>query len=152
MTQIRVLKLNLDGEITWQYDGHVLQHRSNAITLEAFFNRPDMPFLDLELKKGDRFVETFYADRWYNLFEIYDRDDKKLKGWYCNISRPAAIQPKTVAYVDLALDLWVSPEGSQTVLDEDEFEVLQLEPGERQQALLALRQLQKDFEIERPPL
>ena len=79
---IRVLKCNLVGEVTWQYEGRVLERKSNAVVLEAFFNRPDMPFMDVILKENDRFVETFYTDRWYNIFEIYDRDNGSFKGWY----------------------------------------------------------------------
>jgi protein associated with RNAse G/E len=57
----------------------------------------------------------------------------------------------TIAYVDLALDLWVSDDGRQSVLDEDEFKALALEPEVRDQALSALAQLQRLFETQRPP-
>lgn len=77
--------------------------------------------MDITLKRNDRFVETFYSNRWYNIFEIYDRDDGRFKGWYCNIGKPAIIADDFVSYVDLALDLWVSADGRQTVLDEDEL-------------------------------
>lgn len=147
---VRVLKKNLAGEVSWQYGGQVLRREPNSVTLEAYFDRPDLPFQGVVLKKNDRFIETFYSDRWYNVFEIRDRDDGQLKGWYCNVGRPAAIAGGTVSYVDLALDLWVSAEGRQTVLDQDEFEELELEPEERQNALLALGELQRIFRT-RPP-
>jgi len=51
--------------VTWQYEGQVLRRERNAVVLEAFFNRPDLPFMDVTFKKNDRFVETFYTDRWY---------------------------------------------------------------------------------------
>ena len=70
MTDITVLKRNLDGEVTWQYEGRVLRRETNCVVLEAHFNREDMPFMDVVLKRGDRFVETFFTDRWYNVFEI----------------------------------------------------------------------------------
>jgi predicted RNA-binding protein associated with RNAse of E/G family len=151
MNDIGVLKLNLAGEVTWQYEGRVLRREPGAVTLEAYFNRADLPFQDVVFKEGDRFVETFYEDRWYNVFEIYDRDTDSLKGWYCNITRPAAVTADTVSYVDLALDLWVSADGRQTALDEDEFEALKLDAGERQQASSALAELQHRFETQRPP-
>jgi predicted RNA-binding protein associated with RNAse of E/G family len=151
MPQIKVLKLNLAGTVTWQYEGRVLQRQPKCLTLEAFFNRPDMPFLDMTLKWNDRFVETFYSDRWYNIFEIYDRDDKQLKGWYCNVSRPAALGEATVSYVDLALDLWVAADGTQSVLDTDEFNALELEPQDLDQARSALNALQENFKNQRPP-
>lgn len=151
MAEIEVLKKNLAGEVTWKYSGHVLQRRPTSIRLEAYFNRPDMPFLDVVLKQGDRYVETYFSDRWYDIFEIYDRDTGARKGWYCNVSRPAEITETSVAYVDLALDLWVSPDGRQTVLDEDEFAGLALEAQERDRARRALAELQALFEKQRPP-
>jgi len=142
---IKVLKKNLKNEVTWQYEGQVLRREPNAVVLEAFFNRPDMPFMDVVFKENDRFVETFYTDLWYNIFEIYDRDDGKRKGWYCNVGRPAVLTDGAVSYVDLALDLWVSADGKQTVLDEDEFEELSLNETERDEALNALAELQQLF-------
>lgn len=148
---IKVLKRNLAGEVTWQYEGRVLKREPNAVTLEAFFNRADMPFMDVMLKENDRFVETFYMDRWYNIFEIHDRDDDEIKGWYCNIGRPAVIGDGTVSYVDLALDLWIAPNGKQTVLDEDEFDAMVLGDDERKKAMSALSELKRLFLSKRPP-
>ena len=142
---IKVLKKNLKDEVTWQYEGQVLRREPNAVVLEAFFNRPEMPFMDVVFKANDRFVETFYTNRWYNIFEIYDRDDRKCKGWYCNVGKPAVVTDEAVSYVDLALDLWVSADGKQTVLDEDEFEELSLNESERDEALNALAELQQLF-------
>ena len=150
--RITVLKKNLAGEVTWQYDGTVLRQEPNAVILEALFNRPDMPFMDIVLKENDRFVETFHSDRWYNIFEIYDRDDGRIKGWYCNIGKPAVIEDGIVSYVDLALDLWVSADGRQTVLDEDEFEALVLDDELKAGALAGLHDLKRLFETKKPPL
>ena len=149
--RITVLKKNLAGDVTWQYDGKIVRQEANAVILEALFNRPDTPFMDIVLKENDRFVETFYSDRWYNIFEIYDRDDGRIKGWYCNIGKPAVIEDGVVSYVDLALDLWVSVDGKQTVLDEDEFNALKLDTKLEQQALIALQELRYYFETKRPP-
>ena len=140
---MKVLKKNLADEVTWQYEGVVLSRAENSVTLEALFNRDDMPFMDITLKRNDRFVESFYSDRWYNIFEIYDRDDGKLKGWYCNIGKPAIIEDDSVSYVDLALDLWVSTTGKQTILDEDELEALNLDDALKQKVYGGLRELQE---------
>ena len=148
---IKALKKNLKDEITWQYEGQVLRRESSAVVLEAFFNRPDTPFMDVTLKENDRFVETYYADRWYNIFEIYDRDDGKRKGWYCNVCRPAVLADDFVSYVDLALDLWVSADGKRTVLDEDEFDALPLNDLEREKALNVLTELQRLFNGKQQP-
>ena len=149
--KIEVQKKNLAGEITWKYDGRVLHRDDNSITLEAYFNRPDTPFMDIVLKENDRFVETFYNNHWYNIFEIHDRDTGKLKGWYCNVSFPAVFADSIVSYVDLALDLWVSKNGEQTVLDEDEFEELSLNDELRANALNGLEELTLLFNTKNPP-
>ncbi len=148
---MKVLKKNLADEVTWQYEGVVLSREENAVTLEALFNRDDMPFMDVVLKRNDRFVETFYSDRWYNVFKIYDRDDDKLKGWYCNIGKPAVIEDDFVSYVDLALDLWVSMDGIQTVLDEDELDALNLSEELKQKVYSGLHELQQLFATKNPP-
>ena len=141
--KITVKKLNLAGEVTWIYTGYVLQRDDTKVVLEARFNRPDTPFFDIMLKQNDRFVETFYTDRWYNIFEIHDRDDDQLKVWYCNLGRPALLEPGTVSYVDLALDLLVYPDGRQVVLDEDEYALLPLDAAEKSQVEAALQELQR---------
>ena len=148
---MKVLKKNLADEVTWQYEGVVLSREENAVTLEALFNRDDMPFMDIVLKRNDRFVETFYSDRWYNIFEIYDRDDNRFKGWYCNISKPAIIEDDFISYVDLALDLWVAADGRQTVLDEYELEELNLDEELKQQAYDGMKELQELFNTKNPP-
>jgi hypothetical protein len=130
----------------------VLRREPNFVVLEALFNRPDTPFMDIVLKENDRFVETFYSDRWYNIFEIYDRDDGQVKGWYCNVGMPAVIEDGVVSYVDLALDLWVSADGKQTVLDEDEFGSLDLNEEVRAAALGGLGELKLLFERKNPPI
>lgn len=149
--KIKVQKKNPAGEVTYEYEGVLLSRDGNSITLEALFNREDMPFMDVVLKKGDRFVEHYYTDRWYNIFAVYDRDDGQIKGWYCNIGKPALIDDGVVSYVDLALDLWVSVNGKQTVLDEDEFEKLDLNEELSAGALNGLNELKLLAKNNKPP-
>ena len=148
--RIKVQKKNPAGEVTYQYEGDLIARDENSITLEALFDRADMPFQDVVFKTGDRFVEYYYADRWYNIFEIFDRDDGQIKGWYCNVGKPAVIADGVVSYVDLALDLWVSVDGKQTVLDEDEFAELELDDELCGNALNGLEELKVLFKNNRP--
>lgn len=149
--KLKVQKKNPEGEVTYEYEGILLDRDRDSITLEALFDREDKPFMDVVLKKGDRFVEFYYMDRWYNIFEIYDRDDGKIKGWYCNVGMPAKFDDEIVSYVDLALDLWVSVDGKQTVLDEDEFEGLNMTDRLREGALQGLNELKELFKVKNPP-
>jgi protein associated with RNAse G/E len=149
--RVKVQKKNPAGEVTYQYEGDLLRHDGNTIVLEALFDRKDMPFQDVVFRTGDRFVEYYYSDRWYNIFAVHDRDDGKIKGWYCNIGKPAEIEDGIVSYIDLALDLWVSADWKQTVLDEDEFEALALSGELHAGALNGLKEVQFLFETKNPP-
>ena len=149
--RVKVQKKNPAGEVTYEYEGVLMGRDKNSITLEALFDRADMPFMDVVFRTGDRFVEYYYMDRWYNIFVIHDRDDQDIKGWYCNIGKPAVFEADVVSYVDLALDLWVSADGKQTVLDEDEFEELELNDELRAGALHGLDELKQLFLNNKPP-
>jgi protein associated with RNAse G/E len=92
------------------------------------------------------FYEIYLRDKWYNIFEIYDRDDGKLKGWYCNVTYPAWIRRWDIVYRDLALDLLVFHDGTQKVLDVDEFEAIDIPTADRKQALKALDELKAIFQ------
>jgi hypothetical protein len=142
---ILVLKLNTAGKETWRYPGRVIERHPTWLKLEAFFNRDDMPFHGITFARGDRFIETYYSDRWYNIYEIHDRTTGELKGWYCNVTTPARIEKDQVSYVDLALDLLVFPDKSRLVLDEDEFQGLNIDAATRSQARAALAELQALF-------
>ncbi len=138
---LTVYKLDHHGREVWRYPGRLLARDAHSIRLEGFYNRDDTVVGYAIFKRGDRIVETFYSDRWYNVFAVYDRDDGALKGWYCNVTRPATITDDAVSSDDLALDVWVSPLGEVTVLDEDEFAALELGDEERNAARGALREI-----------
>lgn len=136
-----VRKLDEHGREVWHYSAVVLDQRPFCIQIEARFGRDDLDLGYVTFKKGDRFVEYFYSDRWYNIFAVYDRDDEQLKGWYCNICRPAHWDAHSISCEDLALDLWVTPDGSTLVMDEEEFAALGISAAERQEAQEALSEL-----------
>ncbi|MEA3339329.1 MAG: DUF402 domain-containing protein [Chloroflexota bacterium] len=139
--QIIVRKLDHAGHHVLAYPGQVLRHSDSGIVLGTRWSRAVMDLGYVVLEPGDRWTEHFYTDRWYNIFEIRTSDGR-LKGWYCNITRPARITADEVSAQDLALDLWVAPDGRMRVLDEDEFTALPLSPAERTAALDGLAELQ----------
>jgi uncharacterized protein len=138
-----VHKLDAAGREVWRYPAEVLEMGPSHIVLQARFDRDETVLHGMRLKRGDRFVERFYADCWYNVFAIHDVETAAFKGWYCNVARPAAIMPDGLTCEDLALDLLVFPNGQSIVLDMDEFDALPLTDEERQRALLALEELQR---------
>lgn len=151
MNNIVVHKLNESGIEVWRYEGKVLDFDLKQVTLEARFDREKVEFHGITLNKGDRFVETFYAEYWYNTFAIYDAHNDCFKGWYCNITRPARIELGHIYAEDLAIDLIVYPDGQWLVLDEDEFEELDIPKQDREQAKVALSDLIRHAENKTGP-
>jgi protein associated with RNAse G/E len=148
--QITVIKLSPRGEEMWRYEGRVIERDEASLVLEAFFDREDRPFMGTTLKRGDRFVEFYYTERWYNVFEIYDRDSGEFKGYYGNVSTPARFLDGRIEYRDLFLDVWADPHGRQTVLDEDEFAAGDMEAVMRERALAGLSELKAELNRKRP--
>lgn len=145
MNDITVVKRNARGKEVVRYPGKVLERGEKHITLSAAFSLKAGMMLDIPLAIGDPFIETYYSDHWYNIYEIRSIEDNRLKAWYCNVAYPAEIGAKQVIFRDLALDLLVYPDGHQVVLDEDEFAILDLPPNDKQKALAGLNQLREKF-------
>lgn len=142
MSAITIHKLNLAGEETLAYPGTVLQATPTQLVVEAFFQR----YARLELgytvfERGDRMVEYFYSDHWFNVFDVFAVGSGARRGWYCNLARPATWQAGHLWQVDLALDVWVHPDGRVLVLDEDEFAALPLDEPTRATCRAALAEL-----------
>ncbi|MEK6256203.1 MAG: DUF402 domain-containing protein [Chloroflexota bacterium] len=145
MTSITVIKYDHTGVEKMRYPGKVLTRENSRLDIEAKFQGEDIDVHDIAFRVGDRFLETYYTKRWYNIYEIYDRADDHLKGWYCNICHPAIIEDGQVSFRDLALDLLVYPDGRQLVLDEDEFKAANLEITVANKARSGLKELQEIF-------
>lgn len=142
--RIDVVKLDHLGREVFRYPGQVLALNDSYVLLEAFFTFRAVEVEEIVLKEGDRFIETFYFDRWYNIFEIHSEADDRLKAYYCNIGYPAMLVDGEVSYRDLALDLLVRPDGRETVLDMDEFEALPLDDATREHALSGLNDVRDE--------
>lgn len=146
MTTITVIKRDHEGRETWRYTGELVERRPHVMVIEAFFDREDTLVDGLALRAGDRFVETYYDSRWYNIFEVHEHTSDEVKGWYCNIGWPAEFENNTISYRDLALDLLVFTDGRQKVLDQEEFDELPIDQAVREKALAGLAELKERFE------
>lgn len=149
--KISIIKLDHLGKETFRYPGTVLEQTDEHIILEAVFAIFNVPVGPISFNIGDRFVETYYFDRWYNIFEIHDGNSETIKGYYCNIGMPAQVSDGELSYRDLALDLLVLPDGRQIVMDEDEFKALGLDEITAQKARHALEELQALFRENKLP-
>ncbi len=143
--EMTIIKNDHLGREVWHYPGRVIAQSDRGYLFEAFFNRSDFEFNGMLLKERDRFLELYLLGKYFNIYQIYDRDDGHLKGWYCNVTKPVQVTDGQLSYDDLALDLLVFPDGRQLVLDEDEFAELALPPELAVKARDGLRELQSLF-------
>jgi predicted RNA-binding protein associated with RNAse of E/G family len=141
VSEVTVYKLDHQGGIKLRYSGRVVEQGPTFIRLEAFFFHDDKELGYTVFARGDRFVESYYSDRWYNIFAVYNGNSGPLKGWYCNVCRPSAIRDGEVRCEDLALDVWIPPDGPPLVLDEEEFLALELPAEEQAQCRAAVDEL-----------
>jgi predicted RNA-binding protein associated with RNAse of E/G family len=126
--EIRLIK-PLKG-VTIRYAAEELRRDATSITVQARWTLPAVDVGLLRFEPDDVLIEHYYADRWYNIFELY-ASDGRFKGWYCNVTRPAVIADSYVESEDLELDLIVAPDrGSTRLDDEDEFAARNLERAE----------------------
>ena len=99
----------------------------------------------VRFEKGDVFTEYYWRDRWYAVKEVRDSAGT-LKGWYCDVTRPATLSGSELVVEDLDLDLWRSADGRDVRrLDEDEFAasgLAETDPGAAAAAVAALDALE----------
>lgn len=139
---IRLLKPLKERVITYQAE--LIRREPGIVVVHARWSSPPVDLGLMRFEPGDSLVEYFYSERWYNIFQLHDPTGA-LKGWYCNISRPAQFIDDYVESEDLELDLLVGPDRRTIRLDdEDEFARRRLdedEPGAYRAALAAVEEL-----------
>lgn len=143
MTSMNIEKHNHRGEFVLTYPGEVLERGHTWICLRAVFDRREADLGFVVFKQGDVFYEWFFSDQWYNIFQVHDGDTQTIKGWYCNITRPAHFEADRIYSDDLELDVFVMPNGTVILLDEAEFAALNLATDERMAALHAIQDIQR---------
>ncbi|MFE4575918.1 DUF402 domain-containing protein [Streptomyces chartreusis] len=95
----------------------------------------------VRFEPGDVFTEYYWRDRWYAVKEVRDAAGA-LKGWYCDVTRPATLSGTELVVEDLDLDLWRSADGTEVLrLDEDEFAESGLERSDPEAAAAAVAAL-----------
>jgi protein associated with RNAse G/E len=118
---------------------------SRILEIKRHLNKPDEHYLcDLLLLGKDDMVLKYVSDKparlgdavfepgsvtyayyrtgsGFALWKMYGSNGQ-LRGYLFHICRDLRVSQDRVEYLDLLLDIWISPEGSLTVLDRDELE------------------------------
>jgi hypothetical protein len=140
---MRITKRDATGAPQVNYAGEVAAREGTCVVIHArwTFGWHDLGYV--VFAPNDRFTEYFYSDQWFNIMRVGTAADDRLKGWYCNVTRPAIITADTISYDDLLLDVWVGPEGACLVLDEDEFAAAELDDATRAGARAGLAEVRR---------
>ncbi|GAA4925954.1 DUF402 domain-containing protein [Streptomyces coeruleoprunus] len=130
------------GRTKIRYRAEVVADDGTVLTVRAAWAGDGVrDFGFVRFEPGDVFTEHYWRDRWYSVKEVRAADGS-LKGWYCDITRPASVTAAEVVVEDLDLDLWVSADrGLILRLDEDEFEASGLADRDPQAAARAVAAL-----------
>lgn len=134
------------GRTKIRYPARLLRDDGTRVTVRApWAGEAARDFGFVRFEAGDVFVEHYWRDRWFAVKEVRTGDGT-LKGWYCDVTRPARLADGELVVEDLDLDLWVSADGSRVLrLDEDEFAASGLaesDPHAAREAVRALDELE----------
>ena len=109
-------------------DGSVVDYACETLALEPgrravvrYVSEQDRPIegTDLVLLKGTVTVGHFWTDRPYNVYHWLEGG--RTVALYVNIATDTTIQPGTIAYRDLIVDVLIRPSGAIEILDEEEL-------------------------------
>ncbi|MET7604545.1 DUF402 domain-containing protein [Streptomyces avermitilis] len=120
-SQVEVVLVK-SGRTKIRYPAELLHDDGTRVTVRAPWAGDGVrDFGFVRFEPGDVFTEHYWRDRWYAVKEVRDGRGA-LKGWYCDITRPATLVGAELVVEDLDLDLWRSADGTAVLrLDEDEF-------------------------------
>lgn len=131
----------------WQWD-EVIWHANDDFfvgfeTPGHMFRRADKTFVGT-----DYAVFYFYPNQPFYFYELYlPGPPHLLKSWYCNINALPERTSDGYSFIDLDLDIWLYPDLSYDILDEDEYRehstIYQYTAEMRETAEQALAQLKQ---------
>ncbi|MGW1129628.1 DUF402 domain-containing protein [Streptomyces sp. NPDC002526] len=135
------------GKTKIRYPATLAADDGTRVTVRAPWAAPGVrDFGFVRFEPGDVFTEHYWRDAWFAVKEVRTGAGG-LKGWYCDVTRPAVLRDGELVVEDLDLDLWVSADRSEILrLDEDEFAASGLaghDPEAAEAAAAALDELER---------
>ncbi len=113
-------KTRLDGSVV-EYGCEPLVVEPGRRAVVRYVTTQDRPLqgTDLMLRKGTVTIGYFWTDRPYNVYHWLE--DGRTVAFYVSISADTTIEPGTIAYRDLVVDVLIRPSGAIEILDEEEL-------------------------------
>jgi predicted RNA-binding protein associated with RNAse of E/G family len=122
-------KVRLDGTVEEFLCDRLLIEPGRHATLRLVLDRDwTVAGGAIVVPKGTVTISHYWIDRPYNVYH-WLRDGRTL-AWYFNVTEPPVISYDLVEYLDLVVDVLITPDGTTTVLDEDDLPE-DLSPGRR---------------------
>jgi protein associated with RNAse G/E len=112
--------LKYDGQEHRRWPARVARSEGPLLVLDAVFDEEIEHALLGTISSGTISTEYYWLDRWYNVFRFSDTD-RKLKNFYCNVNEPPQFDGNVLSYIDLDIDVLVSPDLTYKILDVDDF-------------------------------
>jgi len=120
---LRVVTVNsrkYDGSVRRSWTAHLTRLEAPLIELSGIFEF-SVDHGDLgHIEKGTISLESYWLDRWYNVFE-FKYPDVSERNHYVNLTMPPRFDGETLDYIDLDIDVIVWPGGKVEVLDIEDF-------------------------------
>jgi len=149
---ITISKLGHDRRVIFSWQGLVVEQDEQQLLVHAHWERSEPLFLGYTVfEPGDLFVETYFTQRWFSIWEIRSQRNHRTKGWYCNICRPIELDGDQLRFEDMELDLFVFPDGRFVLLDEEDLLRADLSPADVEQARAGLREVTSWILTRQPP-
>lgn len=118
---IDVSSCKFDGSIHRRWKARLVEKNEARIVLDGEFEvEVRHPVLGT-IERGAKTREVFFLDRWYSVFQFL-RPDGSTRLEYVNINLPPTMNGSALSFIDLDLDLLLRPDGTYSILDEDEFQ------------------------------
>lgn len=113
-------------EVKRYLDGREARFDCEPILVEPGRRAVVMYLIDREWRVGDVKVSPgchtyahFWSDRPYNVYHFLDGD--RTLSHYANVGECVEISPSRIVWRDYAVDVLIAPDGTSTMLDEDEL-------------------------------
>jgi protein associated with RNAse G/E len=120
--RIVVRSFKYDGAEHRRWHARLLRRSNSLIELDAEFEREIRHQLLGTIVSGTRSLEYYWLDHWYNVFRFMEPTGELLY-YYCNVNVPPVFDRSGLSFIDLDIDILVTPDLSYRILDEDEFEM-----------------------------
>ena len=124
--RLTVVKLAPDGTFVTEYPGEVvaIDAPDRWLAVRAVWTNKLVVLDGLAFHPGDTLIEFFSPAAWFNAFAVH-APDGALRGWYANVTYPTTFDPAPapprLTWHDLYVDVVARPDGTYSVLDEDEL-------------------------------